>query len=691
MTTTSEASVDSVFLSRHNNYSRSCSQCMLLRTTTATIRATVFTTSLTSSSSKSPTLKTTTLKTTTRLSSLFLNNRFALFRTQKSALTTTTCTFSSSSSGFHHSATAASTHRANSNQPLSVTLLQSPNGAGRFITKSVDRGKRQTAAISTSALVVFAASNKSESAININENNSTNSENIVTMVHPDRVKLINDQPILRDGNGPIVYWMSRDQRVNDNWAMLYAIELANKEKKPLVVVFNVVTKFLGAGARQFGFMLRGLREVESALEERDIPFKLLHGGDEPNVEIEKFCNEVSASAVVTDFSPLRLGLKWRDDFAKETKRSVRVVDAHNIVPCWVASPKLEVGARTLRGKLAKLYGEFMVPFPDTLPNVENKDAALHEKIKSVKTDWDGVLGQALERGKDVPEVTWAVPGEKAAMAVLDNFLTKRMNLYGLRNDPAKPQALSGLSPYLHFGQISGQRCAMKALEAKKGSNGKAVDVFFEELVVRRELADNFCYYSPKYDTIEGQQYDWAKDTLRAHAGDKREYTYTYEEFEQAKTHDDLWNAAQRELVYGGKMHGFMRMYWAKKILEWSDTPENALKYAIALNDRWSLDGRDPSGYVGCMWSIVGVHDQGWKEREIFGKIRYMAYSGCEKKFKIPEYIKRVNALVEAVQKNEVSYKSNPGAWEIGRDDVLPKVVKSDDGDQDERKSKKQKK
>jgi len=643
------------------------------------------------------------LRTTTRCCSPFLNNnRFALFKSSKrtpARRSATTCAFFPSSSLFTNLTTTTTTasatargfqdhfarrsNRASSNRTL-LTLLQSPNG-GRFTT----RRKKHTAAIS-STFVVYAGT--TNTTIDINENNNNNkNEDKNMIVHPDRVMLINDQPILREGNGPIVYWMSRDQRVNDNWAMLYAIELANKEKKPLVVVFNVVTKFLGAGARQFGFMLRGLREVESALEERDIPFKLLHGGDEPNAEIEKFCNEVNASAVVTDFSPLRLGLKWRDDFAKETKRSVRVVDAHNIVPCWVASPKLEVGARTLRGKLAKLYGDFMVPFPDNFPNVENKDAALHAKIKSVKTDWDDVLGQALERGKDVPEVTWAVPGEKAAMAVLDNFLTKRMSLYGLRNDPAKPQALSGLSPYLHFGQISGQRCAMKALEAKKGSNGKAVDVFFEELVVRRELADNFCYYSPQYDTIEGQKYDWAKDTLRMHAGDKREYTYTYEEFEQAKTHDNLWNAAQRELVYGGKMHGFMRMYWAKKILEWSDTPENALKYAIALNDRWSLDGRDPSGYVGCMWSIVGVHDQGWKEREIFGKIRYMAYSGCEKKFKIPEYIKRVDALVEAVQKCEVSYKSNPGAWEIGRDDVLPKVAKSDNDDDDERKSKKQKK
>ena len=203
------------------------------------------------------------------------------------------------------------------------------------------------------------------------------------------------------------------------------------------------------------------------------------------------------------------------------------------------------GTNALRGKLAKLYNEFMVPFPDSLPRVESKDTALHAKIKSVKTDWDDVLEQALERGKNVPEVTWAIPGEKAAMAVLDNFLTKRMNLYGLRNDPAKPQALSGLSPYLHFGQISGQRCAMKALEAKKGSNGKAVDIFFEELVVRRELADNFCYYSPEYDTIEGQKYDWAKDALRAHAGDKREYTYTSEEFEQAQARQFMERCATR--------------------------------------------------------------------------------------------------------------------------------------------------
>ena len=200
-----------------------------------------------------------------------------------------------------------------------------------------------------------------------------------------------------------------------------------------------------------------------------------------------------------------------------------------------------------------------------------------------------------------------------------------------------------------------------------------MESFFEELVVRRELADNFCWYSPKYDTLEGQKYDWARDTLRDHANDKRDRVYTLEQFEQGKTHDKLWNAAQLELVHGGKMHGFMRMYWAKKILEWTASPEQALEFAIHLNDKYSLDGRDPSGYVGCAWSIVGVHDQGWKERAVFGKIRYMAYSGCEKKFKIPDYIARVNQLVDAVKAGE---KGLPKSTPVDSTSISPRKVEA---------------
>ena len=210
--------------------------------------------------------------------------------------------------------------------------------------------------------------------------------------------------------------------------------------------------------------------------------------------------------------------------AAQAKAPTHEVDAHNAVPVWEASPKLEVGARTLRGKLAKLYPEFLVPFPE-LPDVSgamktfrSSDTApakaLDARVREHAHDWDVTIADAVSRGASVPEVAWAVPGEAAAKVVLEHFLSRRLRLYESRNDPAKPQSLSGLSPYLHFGQISGARCAMEAKKHAKSAS-KAVETFFEELVVRRELADNFCWYSPQYDSLEGQKYDWAKDTLRS--------------------------------------------------------------------------------------------------------------------------------------------------------------------------------
>ena len=466
-------------------------------------------------------------------------------------------------------------------------------------------------------------------------------------------------------NAPVVYWMSRDQRVRDNWALLRACDVARANDAPVVIAFNLLTKFLGAGARQFGFMLRGLRELEGAAKAKNVTFAMTYG-DEPAIAIDALAKKIGAKTIVCDFSPLRDGLKWRKELAELCEaRSAHCeeCDAHNVVPCWEASDKLEVGARTLRGRLAKRYPEFLHEFPEVPDDLPKYSGPTLDAVK-----WDDIIAEALSRGQAVPEVTWAIPGETAAHAVLDDFVNSRMKLYEKRNDPSKPQALSGLSPWLHFGQISGQRCALEAKKAVGKASPPAYESFFEELVVRRELSDNFCYYSPKYDQIEGQKYDWAKDTLRLHASDKRPYLYSLEELERAKTHDDLWNAAQRELRYGGKMHGFCRMYWAKKILEWTESPEQALKFAIYLNDTYSLDGRDPSGYVGCMWSIVGVHDQGWKEREVFGKIRYMAYDSTKKKFSIPDYIARVNALVKAAKADfksgESSHAANPGLFKI---------------------------
>jgi deoxyribodipyrimidine photo-lyase len=233
-----------------------------------------------------------------------------------------------------------------------------------------------------------------------------------------------------------------------------------------------------------------------------------------------------------------------------------------------------------------------------------------------------------------------VPGESAAHRALAGFLDQRLEGYATdRNDPNR-NGQSGLSPYLHFGHLAPQRVA---LAVAAGGTPDDRDAFLEELIIRRELSDNFCWYNNRYDQVEGFP-DWARKTLDRHRADPREYRYSRGALERGETHDRLWNAAQKEMVLTGKMHGYLRMYWAKKILEWSGSPEEALAAAIFLNDRYELDGRDPNGYAGIAWSIGGVHDRPWGERPVFGMVRYMNYNGCARKFDVPGYIGRIAAL-----------------------------------------------
>jgi deoxyribodipyrimidine photo-lyase len=226
-------------------------------------------------------------------------------------------------------------------------------------------------------------------------------------------------------------------------------------------------------------------------------------------------------------------------------------------------------------------------------------------------------------------------GEKEAYSLFSHFLAEKLSRYAeYRNDPTE-DGLSNMSPYLHFGQISSQKMALDTY--RNASDLKSSDSFLEELIVRRELSDNFCFYTEHYDSFDSFP-DWARKTLNLHRHDRRDYIYSLEEFESAGTHDDLWNAAQREMAERGKMHGYMRMYWAKKILEWTDSPEEALEIAIYLNDKYELDGRDTNGYTGIAWAIGGLHDRAWGERDVFGKIRYMSYKGCKSKFNVKAYV-----------------------------------------------------
>ncbi len=433
----------------------------------------------------------------------------------------------------------------------------------------------------------------------------------------------------QDPGGPIFYWMSRDQRVQDNWALLYARQVALARKQPFAVVFTLTPHFQNARQRHYRFLLDGLRYIESELRDLGIGFWLEIGP--PAKTLASMAHQCHAGLIVTDFDPLRIKRQWKQEACQNIEAEMIEVDAHNIVPAWEASHKLEFAARTIRPRIHRLLPEFLEPFPV----VEPLPSGLHLDVPQV--DWEKINQRFLSD----PEVSHSeriISGPQAALNTLNKFVESGLNEYdSLRNDPLA-EGQSGLSPYFHFGQLAPQRAALSVSSAKH-AQAKDKEVFLEEMIVRRELSDNFCWYQQHYDSIEGAA-DWARKTLEEHRRDPRPFIYSYKSFALAQTHSALWNAAQQEMIKTGKMHGYMRMYWAKKIFEWSSSPEDALAIALRLNDSYQLDGRDPNGYTGVMWSICGVHDRAFKERPVFGKIRYMNEAGCRRKFDVDRYIAR---------------------------------------------------
>lgn len=437
-------------------------------------------------------------------------------------------------------------------------------------------------------------------------------------IDPRRIRSLNKKNI---GTGPVIYWMDRERRAHDNWSLLHAQSEALKMNSSLIVAYAIPKSFLDSTWRHHHFMIEGLKESSEELDAKNIPFFLLLG--DPEKEIQTLAKALKASLVVTDFTPLRLPRSWRKKLSQELDMRLDEVDSRNIIPCWEASPKLEFAAYTFRPKVHKALPEFLTEIPKLKTHPHSfKGATQKAKWKDVKN--------FLKVDKKIPIIDSFKPGEKAAQTTLQNFLKISAKNYEENRNNPNENVLSNLSPYLHFGHISAQRVALEA---------KGHEVFLEELIVRRELSDNFCYYNLNYDKFSGF-HEWAQKTLNEHRNDPRDFLYSLEEFEASKTHDPLWNAAQNEMKHSGKMHGYMRMYWAKKILEWSESPEEALRIAIKLNDRYELDGRDSNGYVGCAWSIGGVHDRAWGERPIFGKIRYMNAKGCQRKFDTESYIQK---------------------------------------------------
>ena len=444
-------------------------------------------------------------------------------------------------------------------------------------------------------------------------------------VDPRRVRTVQEGI---PGSGPVVCWMSRDQRSRDNWALLHAQALALRRGRPLVVAFALAPSFMGATIRQYAFMLRGLAEVDRELSGLGIALHLLRGV--PSSTVPRLIRRVDATALVCDFDPLRIKRGWLAGVSARARVPVMEVDAHNVVPCQAASQKQEWGAYTLRPKLLRVLPGLLTEVPPLREHPRTRSSL------EVDNDWEGAV-RRLRVDRSVAELGGPAPGEGAARTALRAFVEERLDTYAdARNDP-NLDGQSGLSPYLHFGALSAQRVALE-VRAHQG-DVRSTDAFMEQLIVRRELADNFCLYNARYDSFEGFP-EWARRTLDDHRADRRPHLYSRAELEQGRTDDAAWNAAQLEMVRTGAMHGYMRMYWAKRLLEWTSSPEEALAVAISLNDRYELDGRDPNGYAGIAWSIGGVHDRAWGARPVFGKVRCMSARGLRSKFDVDAYVRR---------------------------------------------------
>lgn len=450
----------------------------------------------------------------------------------------------------------------------------------------------------------------------------------------DRSRKLNDKT-LSGGQTCVLYIMARDQRVHDNHALAAAQQQALDLGVPLAVVFCLLPRAGRRAREHYRFMLDGLQQVEAELLRYNIPFMMVLG--DPRQRLAGVLHHLKPRAVYFDLNPLRGSVRLHQIIADTADCPVFEIDSHNIVPVWLASDHQEIGARTLRPKIRRLMPDYLAPA-----------ATLQKQTQT----WPGTIKPLAELADMIDEIVEAIPvnstdisgftsGEAAAQRALDDFIDQRLAGYAARRNDPSVDGQSELSPYLHYGQLSAAtvvRAVLQALGQQPTLQADA-DALIEEIVVRRELSDNFCLYNDKYDSLEGAP-AWAQRSLDKHSTNQREFSYTLKEFETAQTHDSAWNAAQTQLIKCGKIHGYMRMYWAKKVLEWSASPEEALKILLYLNDFYQIDGGDPNGYVGILWSIAGLHDRPWGERPIYGNVRSMVYGGLKRKFDVVAYEKQ---------------------------------------------------
>ena len=430
----------------------------------------------------------------------------------------------------------------------------------------------------------------------------------------------------------VVYWMQRSQRATDNLALNVAVQVANELGKPVVAFFAPVPFYPHANLRHYAFLAEGIPDIAKGLERRRVGFVLR---PYPDHNLLKFCEEVRASILIGDENPLREPEQWRETVTRRIGIPFWTIDSDVIVPSKLLLRE-QYGARTIRPRIHRLLPEFLIQTANPKARVPwHPPSRLH----SLGSDADFLRGWTLDRSAQ--QLNGWKGGSERALQTLKAFVRQKLSGYPVQRNHPETDGTSQLSPYLHFGHIGPHTAALAVQKAEAPQPAK--QAFLEQLIVRRELSVNFVRFNPLYDSMECRE-PWADRSLVEHRDDHRPVIYSEQQLENAETHDSLWNAAQKQMVLTGWMHNYLRMYWAKKILEWSPSIALAFQRAVMLNDRYELDGRDPNGYAGIAWAIVGKHDRAWSDRSVFGKIRYMSLASTGRKFDSKRFIAQIAEL-----------------------------------------------
>ena len=480
-----------------------------------------------------------------------------------------------------------------------------------------------------------------------------------------RIRAVNE--IDPNPNGDFVlYWMTANRRLHYNFSLQRAVEWAIELQRPLLILEALRSGYEWASVRIHRFVIHGMADNKAAAESAKVAYY-------PYIEPDNGAGSgmletlaEDACVVVTDDFPCFFIPRMVNAVARRVPVKMEAVDSNGIYPMR-ATDRVFTRAFSFRNHLQKTLTPFLDDFPVKDP-LKAKGLIVGNSIPATFLQrWPAATDELLAASQSELSVlpidqavgpAFQVGGEVAARKQLAGFINKRMHRYADDRNQPDDDPSSGLSAYLHFGHVSAHEVflavakseewdvdQLRDVKTTKGSRegwwnmSPAAEAFLDELITWREIGYNACCHDPDYDKYESLP-DFAKITLEEHSSDLRPFVYGYEQLRDAKTHDDIWNAAQTQLVTEGRMHNYLRMLWGKKILEWSETPQEALRVMIDLNNRYAVDGRNPNSYSGIFW-VLGRYDRAWgPERPIFGKIRYMSSDSTRKKLKLKGYLEK---------------------------------------------------